>query len=162
MAERIPVVERIVQDVVETLKGVSIANGFQTDLDVERPMPRGTNWTNGKTVVYQGAKTRTEDGDRPQQYEQWFQTIVVVYHAVETDLDKPVDARLLTAEADIHQALCGTAALRRRDNWAITTIPGDTVPLERDFDSNEAKVLLEFTVQFRHQWGDPYACPYRN
>ena len=160
--DRIPVVERIVQDVVATLQGVSITNGFNVDLDVERPMPRGTNWTGGKTVVYLGARVPTEDGDRPQQYDEWFQTVIVVYHGVETDLDKPVDAKLILATADIYQALCSTKESRRRDNWAITTIAGDVVPLERDADSNEATIMMEFTVQYRTAWGDPFTCPYRN
>jgi hypothetical protein len=160
--DRVPVVERIVQDVVDTLGRVRVSGGFNVDLFVERPKPGGTNWRDGTTVVYLGARVPTEDGERPQQYEQWYQTVVVVFCAVETDLTKDLDTKLSTATADIHQALCASAALRRRDDWAITTVPGDVIPLERDLNSNEAKVLLEFTVQYRHNWGDPYACPFRD
>jgi hypothetical protein len=150
------------KDVVDTLKQVTRNGGANQDLDVERPTPAlGNRLRDNLTLVYIGQRIKEEE--RPQQYAQYRQIISVLYHAIESESSSvPIDQRLNNAAADIENAICESEEIRRRDGWAIDTIPGDVTPLNSAVGANEGTIVIDFEVQYRTTFGDPFTSPHRS
>lgn len=163
MSAPIPVIESIVRDVVATLAGVTRSSGYHIDLRPERRQVGGNSHQHGTAVVTLGSAT-AEEG--PQQYTDWRQTINVTVTVVLNDaLPYGLDTQLMVVAADVIRALCGGAADQatpRRDGWAIDTTPGETEIVESEAQSNVGVVRVSVSVHFRHNWGDPFTCPYRS
>ncbi len=157
-----PVVEYIVDDIVSVLGTITTVNGYHQDLLPDRPSPSlGNRLQDCTALVYLGQ--RTSEDERPQQYSQYLQIVTVRIHVAESEQsDVPIDQRLNLAASDVERALCETEAGRQRDGWAIDTWPDSATFLPSTIGSNEGDIEVDFVVQYRTTFGNPYESPHRS
>lgn len=156
-----PILTRIVDDMVETLEGVSAAAGDDRTLTVERPkQSTGNTRRDGLAVVHRGSPkmvdTDDPDGGSAYNFVTWLQPFAVVLTVVESETSETsVDERLDTIRADVERALLEDGT---RGGLAIDTRLGDPEYPEPDKpNSNVGEVWVVFIVQYRTRYGDPYS-----
>jgi hypothetical protein len=154
-----PVIESIVEDVLGVLRGVTVVSGYNQDLLPDRPNPTlGNRMQDGAAIVYLGE--RTAEDSRPQQYAQWEQIVSIVFNVIESDAsDMPIDQRLNLIVSDAEKALMIDP---KRSRWAIDTWSQSVRFEPTSAGATEGQAILDFVVQYRTNWGDPYTSPHRS
>src|SRR3954464_12614593 len=105
----LPVKERIMLQVVQTLQGVTTGAGDAYTLDVQRPNPSLGNPTkNNRVIVVQGDPQRIGDGsDDANGFTEWHLPISVVGTVIEKEASvEVIDSRVNRMAADIERAMC--------------------------------------------------------
>jgi hypothetical protein len=154
-----PVIELIVQDVVDRIAEITTANGYHQTLVARRPI-RGNlegleNPENGVVLVIQGDPEENEDisvegNPKAKGWTQpiYLQCFVIAAH---DDTTTPLDKLVNRVEADVVKKLL---ADRTRGGHAIDTIPRAS---DRYTDGPQATgVLMQFDVIYRTDEDDPY------
>lgn len=157
----LPVIERIVRNIVETLEGVSDAAGYATTLSaVERPKPAlGNRNRDQLAVVVQGKpkQVTADENEGPGAYNfvTWEQPIAVVLTVVESEAsDVSIDERLNLIRSDVERAIMIDA---HRGGLALDTrIEDPEYPDPETLQSNQGEVWAIFTVHYRTRYDDPY------
>lgn len=149
MAE--PIVEQICSNVLSTLQGITVANGYQYDLIVEREARRGNQPRHLLVVLHQLDPQEVEDEVTLKHG--WIQPFMLdVFISIpESDSTAP-DLVLNRITADIHKALMVD---RYRGGLALETMIRGWqafATLEGDLEGREVR----FDVQYRHAYTNPY------
>jgi hypothetical protein len=148
----VPVSERISENIVETLKGVSAAAGFNVDLDVERYDTRGNDPGHYKTIVSDGADAEADDADTPLGFKRWRRPYDIYVFVVESEAS-PVayDTLANVARADVERALMADVT---RGGWAQNTEVRD--PILFSDQSDFGGVVVRIEVVYSHSETSPY------
>jgi hypothetical protein len=157
-----PVIERIAQDLLDTLEGITTAAGYRYTLIAERAKPNlGNRRRDGLAVLVQGdAKRINEDDDSPTgrgpayDHDEWWAAFAVVLTAMETEASTdPIDKRMNVMRSDVEKAL---AVDPTRGGLAILTEMGDPMPVDAPPNVNGVEWAIPLTVYYRTLAGDPY------
>lgn len=146
------IVELIAQNIVTTLQGVTIDNGYENTLIVERRKQAGNDPVRDcLAVVYQGDPQ--EGDDKPLQRRSWIQPFHVLLCAVESDSSTAtIDARLNSLRADVEKALC---AAPNRGGYAVDTHIR-TPSIATNAHGDVQAVVVNVDVEYRTAWNNPY------
>lgn len=152
-----PISERIVQDVVKTLKGVRRSRNYSVDLEVVRPNRSAGDVPDAHlAVVFVEDDTRLPSEVEWQEAAHWTMTVAVEVHVYESESSSiPIDQRINTARADIEKALMADPF---RDGLALDTrieSPTYWEPIEGDM----AGVTVRVAIDYRTSITDPYSTP---
>jgi hypothetical protein len=152
-----PIQEKIVLDVIDTLKGISTEAGYyNTITSVARPNPAlGSIDQDRSLLVVQGQPTRIDDA--AQMHSEWDLPISIVCSVIESEHSTtPIDQRLNTLRADVEKALAGTRVATSRNGLASDTIVNDPDYSQPSLVAHEGEVTVNVTVKFRTLANDPY------
>lgn len=146
----VPISEKIVQNVLEVLAGVSTAAGYQSDLLVERlDTANGNSPRDGLCVV--GAAEPIPQDNAPLMHHEFLLTLGVRVYAIESEASGlTTDARLAALAADVRRAL--TRDLHR-GGYAVNTEFPDKDELHVQ---PPASVIVWPKVRYRTLYNDPY------
>lgn len=150
MAE--PVIERIAQNVVDTLKGVNVAAGYNNSLSVERLKREGNAPRDLLVVVEQHDETQPEDVTHNKQ--EWFQRFAVTCYVVEQDGARSLDTRINSVRADVQKALMQDP---HRGDLAIDTILRGCDSIALLTGGQLTGIVVYFDVHYAVEWDDPCA-----
>lgn len=144
-----PALEIIAEDIDSTLAGITETNGYDYTLSVERAKKKN-EIEHLKAVIHQTAATNTTpDGQVSDERSATF--VVVAYVLPENDNDDyDTINRYLAAAIELELLKDHT-----RGNNAIDTIIGDVVNMPGD-DGEFGGFSLQFTVNYRYQFGQPF------
>lgn len=148
----IPIVERIAEDVLRALQGVSRSAGYNVDLRPERFKAAGNSVADNQVIVCQGDPP--PQSGSPQRQIDWMQPFVLLCYIIPRPGDRdPTDRRLNILRADVERAMMLD---KSRGALAFDTIPRLAVQIN-DVDTGVPGVLLQFDVHYRTKLGDPYS-----
>lgn len=154
---RLPVVELITQDIINALKGVTVVNGYQTELTVQRGYGSG-NLIGDMVAVVAETDCEMNVPQASSDSVAWIQHYCIDVLAFESEASTyPIRRRLQIAYADIHKAVMGNLSLAQRNGLA-----NDTTPMVPSWAGNAGMkgardgLILEFSVKYMTALYDPY------
>lgn len=156
----LPVVEIITQDLIDSLKRVRKANGYQTDLQVER-IWRSGNTTQDMLCVVQEVDDELDDQAAPTMAAAWVQPYALIILAFQPEASTyPVRRRLQIAAADVHKSLMKdyqrTVTNQTGDvSYAVDTRPPTKAWCGDVMGAADGLVMI-VRVQYRTDINDPY------
>lgn len=148
-----PIAELAVQDALAALAGVTTANGYTFDADVEARDVRDGNPPADGLVVVEAGDPAPFPGSSPCGLEELYQPVVVTCHHCPADADPTrVTATLARMAADVRRCLSADA---HRGGYAVNT----EFKLRDDFRTDAAPFTVTVTafLRVRHVRGNPYA-----
>lgn len=153
-----PVLERIVQNIVEALENVSTAAAADRSLTVERPKPSlGNRSRDALAVVTMSNPKLVGDPEGGAAYlmAEWLQPFGIILTVVESEQsDVSIDERLNVLRSDVEKALLADP---HRGGLAIDTLLGDAFyPEPESLNANVGEVWVLITVHYRTRYDDPY------
>lgn len=161
MAETLPRYELVMDNLLATLAGVTVANNYQVTLNqVTRNTPVGTNRdTNSGVIVDQGVCVREldqEDADEsPLQTRDYWLPIELLLAVFEPDDSLyPPRRRLQLMRADIIKALL--ADVSRGGNAQDTVVRPYSWVLDADAWGAVDGMSLPIRIRYREDYFDPY------
>ena len=155
----VPVKERCVLDVVETLKSISPAGGYSRAYTVEREKREPNAPAPNKVVVIEGKKLPAgrEEGDGDGVLHWKLPIALQVYFLASETLDADIRSIGNAVEADLERALLGDV---HRGGWADDTVIDDPEfggePFENDANG-WGGWLYTFLVLYSTKRNDPAA-----
>lgn len=154
MPESAPVVDLITDDVMDALRSVQRASGWENDLFVEPPKPAlGNARKDGLCVVIMGEADRFEPEEEDNAYMYWRQSYAAVCHIREPEASTvSIDKRMTSVAADVITKLMEDP---RRGENAFDTIITGTSPNAEELHSSAGEIAVRFDVVYRHAYGDP-------
>jgi hypothetical protein len=145
-----PVLELIAENIVEALKNVSPAGGYNVTLEVERYKNPHNRPRDMLAVVITGDAAPAEDSEGSEQ-SSWVQTFGVLVYVIDNETTtNPADERQILAWADCVRAL-SIDKTRGGQAWRQSMLPPD---FGDDF------VLIKFDVYYDTVGDDPFTSIY--
>ncbi len=146
-----PIVEDISANLVAALELITVGNGYENTVTVERHKRTGNDPVDKLLVVHMDSSFRLiEDVIN---HHVWLQTYFIVGYVVEAeDSVVAIDTRINSLRSDVGKALMVDP---QRNNLAIDTIAGG-VELFETPDSIEG-FIAEWSVQYRTLEADPFS-----
>lgn len=149
-----PIIEQITQDIETWLNTVKIANGYQTELTVERRKRGGNAPKAGQTlaVLNQGQPQRLREDS--QDTMGWTQPYYIdIYVDPDESRTTAVDTDINRARSDVEKALTYDLTSRTRGGLAFnTTIVPALLFTEGKHDGVQVRILVQYYTAFN----DPY------
>ena len=149
-----PRIELIIQDINTTLDGVTIANGYNTDLTVTRPTMAGGLAHRGDdtALVMLGDTVPVES--TPMGSQDWNGAVPILCRKViADDSTDNIDALLQTIASDVIRALLVD---RHRSTLAIDTLIDGTT-MGRDATGSTESITVLARVWYRTDDDDPFS-----
>lgn len=145
------VLEQIAKNVLDTLTGITVTNGFSQDLQVIRA-PKKISPRHLLVAIYQMPGDPTEEA--PIMTDESLQAFAAVAFVLPEETDNtPVDTYSNAIAADIEKALMNDY---HRGGLAIDTIITSPIYFPPIEGGNYAGVTVNFNVLYRTALGDPY------
>jgi hypothetical protein len=155
-----PALERIAQHIVDSLKTITIENGYSVDANVLRPNPGvGDSAQDGTMVVIVGDATIEAP---PQMHLQWLQTFRIHGLVVlsEKAADPTIDTLLIQRISEVVWCLThdsdGTREQTTRGGLAQDTI-FQGVTVDMDPTGHDAEFMIDIGVRYRTLDNNPFA-----
>ena len=150
-----PIVEYIAANLLTTLSGITVANGYDNTVTAERLVRLGNRVRDKLVVLEQGDTRRSEDVGERDQYQAigWFQTFYVTCYAIESESSSTaIETRLNSLRSDVEKAVMVDP---HRGNYAVDTF---LVSATRVTDAEAAAeaVVVEIEVYYRVLHTSPY------
>lgn len=156
----VPVMERIVQDVLLALAQITKANGYSVDAIPCRPNPGiGNAVQNGRMVVYAGDKSAEPP---PEQMLQWIWTLHILCQVRESETSGvTIDQRRASIQADVEWALTFDRDSQTRSFISGYNLAEDTIPIGATYgpiaaNAHEGELAVNVQVRYRTPYGNPY------
>lgn len=146
--------EQIMANWVTTLEGISIANGYNTDIGkVERFRLMSMDQAENVIIeVKQGTDRSDLSGTLNLEGRLLdIQTIIKVRHNPDEDDAVNTETLINQIEQDIHKAVMTD---RTRNGKALTTFFESSGTIELDEAGGRAGKEIRYTIPYRHIWGD--------
>ena len=150
-----PIVETLARAIVTQLETLTKANGYNFDVEeVVRPLRKGVRLRDKLVTVEQGAKRPADE--EAVGTDEWIQPFTITLWLLPSDFSEtPVDTLVNTFGADVEKAI------KADPQWSATVIDSwvveGTPVVTEDNALNGA--MIDFQVNFRHAYGDPYNAP---
>jgi hypothetical protein len=149
-----PVIEKVALDVFNTLKGITVVDGFSIDLLPQR-RKRGNknNPAHGLCVIYQDDPVQDAlTTGAPNGTIFWKVQFALEIHLIQSEkADDAIDTLINYAVADVQRALMSDP---RRGENAHDTILGDPKAFD-DTENSYSGVFIPFEIQYGHLLADP-------
>ena len=152
MAE--PIIEQIAADLLETINGITTANGYQYTLTGSRPVIDGYYAEAPKDMTFQlvqGQEELLQGTSQLQEFVQPF-TVIVITMNLETDTI-PIDKKRNRVLADIRKAVMVD---HTRGGLAIDTEWGQSSSFVNNDDFVFEGISAEIRVHYRTNYSNPY------
>lgn len=147
-----PIVEKIAQNMFDTLRLISTANGYENDVTVERSKQHGNDLTDRKLVLAQDEASKTPEP--PQAHVGWQQPFWIHCTVMESESSAvAIDTRINTIRADVEKVLRVDPT---RGNLAVDTIIADPVLVGDETTDSVTGIVVQAVVQYRTLENDPY------
>jgi hypothetical protein len=146
--------ERILEDVVSTLQGITLANGYHVDMgSVQRYDTRGFRAKAMPTCIVQAGEQEPKDGPMPMTTKEmtvWIHALIRRDEDSATTVDEDLETLLLDIETAMMQD-------RTRGGIAIHTEPADAAPLDHMDKAGAVYpgMAIGFRITYRHHFQDP-------
>lgn len=145
----VAILEQITQNIVDELKLVTVANGFDNDLIVERPLQEGNPPKDRLVVVFQ---TSVDELEPPLGHKWWNQSYAIVCFVRESETSAVnLDTRINSIKSDVEKKL-------RQDNsrggLAVETELRPPLIFEQEGASG---VVVNVDVSYRVLEDNPYS-----
>lgn len=150
-----PIIEQIAQAIETQLATITVENGYNYDLaDVVRPPRKGIEPRHGLCVLEQGPKRPADEAAVGT--DEWIQPFFITLWIRSSDRSEvPVDTEVNLFGSDVEKAV---KADTQWTSMAIDSWVSEGTPLESE-DGAFDGIMIEFDVNFRHAFGDPYSAP---
>ena len=151
-APPVPVNELIARDILATVNTVTIANGYNYDLTVQRHSKAGDKRDHLNTIITQDD---TREASEPEVYftKEWIATYMIGVYIMPLDNDTtPIDTYVNIIRADVEKALM--VDIYRSGNALNTTIraPKQITDEGLEYDI----IVINVDVNYRTLENDPY------
>lgn len=146
--------ERIIENIVSTLQGITVANGYHVDIvSVQRQEPGGAVRKSTPFILVQEGGEEAKDGPNPMSTKM-LDIVVTAVTSRDEDYSAPLDETLNVLRGDVETALMQD---RTRGNLAVLTSPVGSMPAEYHDKGGVASpgVAILFSVTYRHHYQDP-------
>lgn len=147
----LPVVERITQNILQTLRGVNPSNGYPVTLDAERATRLGQRTRANLCVLKQDIAVEAQ---APHRHLRWWQNYVAVAYVTNSESSTVADEqRINTVRAAIEKALRQDIT---RGALAINTTlspPQNAAPVDGEFTG----ITVRFAVLYQTLQDDPFS-----
>jgi hypothetical protein len=159
-----PVLERITQNIVETLQTITTENGYSVDATVSQPNP-GVGYPDKDGAIMVGTGEADVEAP-PQQYVQWLQHFDIL--TLVSISEKAADPNLETLRnkrwAEIVWALAhdsdGNRHQTTRGGLAEDTLVLGATISPAQPDAHEAAIIVHIAVRYRTPLNNPFASIY--
>jgi hypothetical protein len=146
----LPICELISQNILDTLKGISVAAGFNVNLDARRATHPAAPAAPGLAILYEGDDDPQDGGAVGRQT--WHRPYgVLIWGAGTTSDQTPYDQLLNTARADVEKAIMAKVS---HGGYAFNTVLNK--PLKSESDNEPPSIMVMFTVHYRTRLDDPF------
>lgn len=141
----------IYQNLIDTLNGIRIAAGYETDATAEGQATRGNRLVNDNLVLIDNGDSPVEDS--PVNADDYNASFTVLCFSAPSDATaaQPFPPELFNLVAEVRKALNDDYT---RGGYAINTITGSDAPRESPRDGCACR-SLDFTVHYRTNKDDP-------
>lgn len=146
-----PVIENIADNVLDTINGITIANGYNYNLSAVRKRRidfEDEAWDDLSCLILQTKVNELDSGYSTKEWEQFFEVFVFAQDPDDSDIS--IDTKLNQIRSDIEKAIMTDTT---RGGFAIDTMIHGAV---FDDDNGYSAVAVSFSVHYRVNELNPY------